>query len=113
MPSSNRKRASPRIGCGLSGFLVIAVSNLGDIPVALYADQGTAIAHARRVRAPRKNLSTRTSLISSASKFSPSKTACHTSSFSMKTGPGAEERDGSRRFQSGDPRYAMPPLSPK
>ena len=42
-------------GYGLSGFLVVAVCNFDDIPVALYADQGTAIAHAQRLHAPRKN----------------------------------------------------------
>ncbi len=55
MPKSARKRASAPVGCGLSGFLVVAVCNFDDIPVALYADQGTAIAHAKRLRAPRRN----------------------------------------------------------
>lgn len=55
MPLSRRKRASTRNGCGLTGFLVVAVCNFDDIPVALYADQGAAIAHAKRLRAPRRN----------------------------------------------------------
>lgn len=38
-----------------SGYLVVAVCNFDDIPVALYADQGTAIAYAKRVRVPRRN----------------------------------------------------------
>jgi len=55
MPSSSRKRAATHIGCGLTGFLVVAACNFDDIPLALYADQGTAIAHAKRLRAPRRN----------------------------------------------------------
>ena len=55
MPSSIRKSASRRRQCGLTGFLVVAVCNFDDIPVALYADEATAIAHARRLQAPQRN----------------------------------------------------------
>lgn len=55
MPPSSLKRPPARIGCGLTGFLVVAVCNFDDIPVALYADHCTAIAHAKRLRAPRRN----------------------------------------------------------
>jgi hypothetical protein len=49
------KATSAPTDCGLTGFLVVAVCNFDDIPVALYADQATAIAHAKRLRKPRRN----------------------------------------------------------
>jgi len=55
MPPSSRKRATARRAFGITGFLVVAVCNFDDIPVALYADEVAAIAHARRLRSPRTN----------------------------------------------------------
>jgi len=52
MPPSRNRTPARR---GLTGFLVVAVCNFDDIPVALYADQATAIAHAKRLRKPRRN----------------------------------------------------------
>jgi hypothetical protein len=55
MPLSSRKRAAMPIGCGLTGFLVVAMCNFHDVPLALYADQGTAVAHAKRLRTLRRS----------------------------------------------------------
>ena len=55
MSTSSAKRAFVPIGCGLTGFLVVAMCNFDNIPIALYADKGTALEHAKRLRAPRRN----------------------------------------------------------
>jgi len=55
MAPSIRKRTALPIGCGLTGFLVVAMCNFHDVPLALYADQGTAITHAKRFHVPRRN----------------------------------------------------------
>lgn len=52
MPRTPARRPVPP---NVSGYLVIAVCNFDDIPVALFTLEAEAIAFAKRVRRPRRN----------------------------------------------------------